>query len=93
MSHALALISAQRLAGPPQRTPIAQRLVLYAGELYRVPTSYRALLVQTGTAYITQAGHDRILQSGQALQLDSAADVALVSAMRSEQVVLELFNS
>ncbi len=92
MSHALALISANRLAVPTQPPAIAQRLVLYGGELYRVPATYRALLVKTGTAYITQAGHDRIVQSGESLQLDSAADVALVSAMRSEQVVLELFN-
>lgn len=92
MVQPLALVSAKRNSGSSQPAQIAQRLVLYGGELYRVPAAYSTLRIKTGTAYITQAGLDRILQAGQALQLDGTADVALVSPLRSEQVVLELFN-
>jgi len=71
---------------------LAQRLVLYCGELYRVSAGYGLLRIQAGMAYVTQAGQDRILPGGQELQLDRATDIALISSIGCEPVVLELFE-
>ena len=92
MNSSLSLISAAHVGRPQYQAQIAQRLVLYRGELYRVPACYRLLRIKAGMAYVTQAGQDRILLAGQELQLDNAADMALISGIGCEQVVLELFN-
>jgi hypothetical protein len=92
MNHALALVSPVRSVHFRLPAQLAQRLVLYCGELYRVPACYRQLRIAAGRAYVTQAGQDRILRSGQEMQLDSAADMALVSGIGGEQVILELFD-
>ncbi len=92
MNGALSLVSPARPACVTRRDQVAQRLVLYRGELYRVPACYHMLRIKAGQAYVTQAGQDHILLGGQELQLDGAADMALVSGVGCEQVVLELFN-
>lgn len=92
MNSSLALVSPAHPASVTQRQPIAQRLVLYQGELYRVPAAYHLLRVHSGQAYVTQAGQDRILLDEQELQLDSAADMALVSGIGGQPVILELFS-
>jgi hypothetical protein len=93
VSNSLSLVSPGRVAYAPQQAQIAQRLVLYRGELYRVPACYHLLRVKSGMAYVTQAGKDRFLVGGQEMQLDAATDVALVSAMQCDPAVLELFNA
>jgi hypothetical protein len=93
MNGSLSLVSPRPVERAQLQAQITQRLVLYRGELYRVPVCYQLLRIKAGIAYITQAGQDRILSIGQELQLDSTADMALVSGIGCEQVVLELFNS
>jgi RimJ/RimL family protein N-acetyltransferase len=72
---------------------LAQRLVLYDGELYWIPARYRLLRVTAGRAYVTYAGQDFILAAGQELQLERIAGVALVSAIGCAEVVVELFDN
>jgi hypothetical protein len=69
------------------------QLVLHRGDLYQVPAYYRLLRIKAGMAYVTQTDHDRILPVGQEWQLDRATDIALVSSIGCEPVVLELFTS
>ena len=92
MNGSLALVSPARPTSVARRDQVVQRLVLYHGELYRVPADYRLLRVHSGQAYVTQAGQDRILLDEQELQLDSAADMALVSGIGGQPVILELFS-
>jgi hypothetical protein len=92
MNYSLALVSPASQQHAYQEAPIAQRLVLYQGELYRIPTAYLLLSVKSGTAYVTQAGQDRILPGGHVTQLDAHADVALISALAGEPVIFELFQ-
>ncbi len=93
MNHSLSLIAPLPLEHCPLQVQLVQRLVLYPGELYRVPVRYQLLCVITGMAYVTQARRDRIVRSGQKMGLDSTADVALVSAIGDEAVIFELFNT
>lgn len=93
MQPVLALVSPVRSKHFQLPVQLTQRLILYRNELYRVPAGYRLLHIKAGTAYVTQAGKDHILGSGQEIQLDSATDMALVSALKGEQVILELFGA
>ena len=91
MNQALSLLS-PRIGRFPTQTQLAQRLVLYRGELYSVPPHFPRLRVTAGVAYVTQSGQDHIVRSGQELHLAHAVDPALVSAIEGEQVIVELFN-
>lgn len=93
MKHSLTLVSPARHRGARLPAQLTQRLVLYGDELYRVPACYHMMRIAAGQAYVTQAGHDHILQGGQELQLDSSADQALISGIGGEQVILELFDT
>jgi hypothetical protein len=93
MNQALALVPPLRIGRFPLQAQLTRQLALYRGELYRVPARYRLLRIQAGMAYVTQAGQDHILRSGQEMQLERAADIALVSAIAGEQVILELFDT
>ena len=92
METKLALISSkgQQRGGAADLAP-AQRIFLYPHELYRVPASYRQVRTSQGVAYISHGGRDFVLQAGECAALDRAADVALVSPLHSETLVLELF--
>jgi len=71
---------------------LAQRIFLYAGELYRVPPIYRRARTSQGIAHISHGGKDFVVQSGESINLGRSADVALVSPLRSASLVLELFE-
>ncbi len=71
---------------------LAQRIFLYADELYCVPPGYRCARTHQGIAHISHGGKDFIVQSGEWINLDRKAGVALVSALRGESLVLELFK-
>ncbi len=93
MATQLALVAAND-AQPNCLAPgarLAQRIFLYANELYRVPSSYRHVRTQQGTAYISHSGHDFIVPSGECVNLERGADVVLVSPLHSESLLLELF--
>jgi hypothetical protein len=91
MNQSLALLSSHTGRFPVQ-TQLAQRFVLYRGELYRVPPWYGLLRVAAGMAYVTQAGQDHLVPCGQEFHLSHSTDPALVSAIDGEQVIVELFN-
>ncbi|GEM_PF-1529004 len=94
MDTHFALIPA--VATPPNRhdrgSRLVQRVFLYADELYRVPPRYRRALARQGIAHISHGGRDFIVQSGEWINLARIADVALVSPLRGESLVLELFQ-
>lgn len=92
MKQNLALVSPLQGERYPTQAQLAQRLMFCRGELYRVPACYQLLRIQAGTAYVTQAGQDHILHSGQELFVDRADDVVLVSGLGNEPVILELFS-
>ncbi|RIK42830.1 MAG: hypothetical protein DCC55_07610 [Chloroflexi bacterium] len=66
--------------------------MLYRGELYRVPASYQRLRVVDGVAFVTQAARDRILTSGHEMALEPHGDIALVSPLRGNQLIVELYG-
>lgn len=70
----------------------SQRIFLYPNDLYRVPPSYRQVRARHGIAHISHRGQDFIIHTGESLTLDRTADVALVSPLVSETLVLELFQ-
>ena len=88
MNTTLTLVTGKPTSGQPQ---VSQRLLLYRNELYRVPASYHKVRVITGTAFITQSAHDFILGPGHEASLQHSGDVALLSPLRNDPLVVELF--
>jgi hypothetical protein len=91
MSTQLALIRPESQRAPDEQGAPRQRLFLYPGELYRVPANYRQLRVVAGAALVTQAARDLILGTGHTAALESGRDVALVSALYNQNLILELY--
>lgn len=92
METKLALISSngQQTSGTDQGV-LAHRIFLHANELYRVPATYRQVRTSRGIAHISHGGKDFVLQAGESTTLARTADVALISPLHSETLVLELF--
>ena len=92
METKLALISSKgQQIGSTERGALAHRIFLHTNELYRVPTTYRQVRTSRGVAHISHAGRDFVLQAGESATLARTTDVALVSPLHSETLVLELF--
>jgi hypothetical protein len=75
---------ALRSAQPPLR------MVLVEGEALRLPLSLTHVSVLSGTAWITQAGSDTLLQAGDGFALSAAADRAVISAVRKGPLFFEM---
>ena len=66
------------------------RLVLCAGEVHAMRPPYGHIRVVFGSAYVSHAGRDIVLASGECATIDSGADVALISALKCRPLVIEL---
>lgn len=89
MKHGLALIQPARQGC---HSPAQQRILLYADELYRVPARYGRLRVVSGNALVTHNARDLILGPGRETSLRPGLDVALVSTLRGDAAVIELYG-
>lgn len=69
-----------------------QRLLVYSGELLRLSSAHRQLQVVQGTAYLSHGGIDYIVGAGEGVTLAPTNDMALVSPVQSEALVIELFH-
>ncbi len=67
------------------------RIALYAGELLRVPRGLRRLHVISGTAWVSTEGRDVVASSGQCVSLPGCRSCALVSGLRGEPLLFELW--
>ncbi|MGA2378617.1 MAG: hypothetical protein ABSG85_04860 [Spirochaetia bacterium] len=72
----------------PARFPL--RMVLVEGEALRLPLSRMRVSVLSGTAWITQAGQDTLLQNGAFFDLSAAADRAVISAIGAVPLCFEM---
>lgn len=92
MKSTLALIS--RHTPQPVGAPhgqLAQRILLHPDELYRVPPTYRQVRTSHGVAHISHGGRDLIVRAGESANLEQSTEVALVSPLHRELLVMELF--
>lgn len=94
MNKHLALVSTQGSAiiHAPQGARLTQRVLVQANELYRVPPTFHHVRVKQGIGHISHGGRDFIICPGDLLDLQRIKDVALVSPLQSESLVLELFE-
>ncbi len=93
MNAHLALVSPtlSRRSSGEKGLQLMQRIFLYPSELYRIPPIYRQVRARQGTAYISQSGKDFVVLTNERITLEKSTDVALVSPLRSEILILELF--
>jgi hypothetical protein len=66
------------------------RLVLYRGEVYRVPPAGQGVRILRGRAWVTYGGQDILLTRGDETHFASGQDAALVSAVGCAPLVLEV---
>ena len=76
--------------GSSDSAPAPLRVVLVQGEALRLPYARANLSVLTGTAWVTQCGEDQVLQAGQAMTAASCTDRAVVSALGTLPLVVEV---
>jgi hypothetical protein len=79
---------AMRGAVRPAHSPL--RMVLVEGEALRLPLSLMKVSVLTGTAWITQAGTDTLLETGGCVDLSAVADRAVISAIGTVPLCFEM---
>jgi len=65
------------------------RLVLYEGEVFRLPQSFKEIQILSGRAWLTMNGKDILVEAGQKISLATGKDVALISTVRDMPVILE----
>lgn len=63
---------------------------LETGKLFRVPSVCQQLHVLSGIAWLTVAGEDIILTTGEQILLDSNQGLAILSALGDKPVILEI---
>jgi hypothetical protein len=68
------------------------RLVLYRGEVYRLPEAWRKIRIRSGLAWLTFAGQDTVLACGEEAGFGPGKDFALVSALGHAPLVLEILG-
>ncbi|MGA2977421.1 MAG: hypothetical protein ABSF77_19110 [Spirochaetia bacterium] len=65
------------------------RFVLCAGEVLRLPRHSLTIRVLSGTAWITHAGRDIVLDNGGVLPMEDAGDCPLISSVGTEALLFE----
>jgi hypothetical protein len=66
------------------------RLVLYEGEVYRLPAASQGIRVLAGIAWTTVTGEDVLLRAGEETRFTLGNHIALVSALSRVPLVVEV---
>ncbi|NEQ21839.1 MAG: DUF2917 domain-containing protein [Microcoleus sp. SIO2G3] len=66
------------------------QFTLEESEVFRIPSACKELQVMSGTAWITVAGRDIVLTSGEKVTLETKKDRAILSALGNKSVSLEV---
>lgn len=66
------------------------QFTLKKGEIFRVPSGCREVHVLSGVAWITEAGQDIILTSGEKASLASNKGLAILSSLGNVPLILEV---
>ena len=74
-------------------TQVILRLVLYQDEVYRLPEDCQAIRARSGRAWVTFAGRDIVLESGEEARFGSGKDFAVVSCVGQAPLVVEILGN
>jgi hypothetical protein len=74
----------------PNATGTMLRLLLYPGELYRLPPAIRDVRVLAGRAWLTVAGKDIFVSPGEKMSSPPSKDGTLISALGHRPLLLEI---
>jgi hypothetical protein len=66
------------------------QFTLEKSEVFRIPSACKELHVLAGNAWITVAGRDIVLTSGETVSLETKKDRAILSALGNKSVSLEV---
>lgn len=69
------------------RENVTLRIVLYKGEVCRLPRDNRGIAVSEGIAWITREGEDRVLSAGESATFCGGKWATIVSAVAGPAVI------
>lgn len=72
--------------------PVALRLMVLPGEVYRLPEAGQRLRVAAGQAWLSLQGQDLVLAAQESTRLPVSAEAALISAVGPAPITVELLN-
>jgi hypothetical protein len=75
-----------------RQSSVLLRLILYEGEVYRLPYFSQGIRVQSGRAWITFDGQDIVLDRGEKMWAPFRKDFALASALGETPLILEILG-
>lgn len=73
-------------------TSLLSRVILYKGEVYRLSPTYQGLRVIAGHAWVTLAGNDIMLTSGEEKSLSTHQETALISTLQNTPLIFEVWG-
>ena len=79
-----------KLVQEPINSLIPAQLTLKKNEVLRIPFAVQKIQVLSGTAWISAAGEDIILQSGEKAVLPSQEDCAVLSALGDVPLIIDV---
>lgn len=71
-----------------RKSPVPYRLLLDKNGLFRLPKNCQKVQVLSGTAWVTAAGIDIILNSRETVLLPQTQDVSLISSLTDKPLLL-----
>jgi len=83
---------ARRAIGSVASETVKLRVVLYPGEVYRLPEAGQRVRVAAGQAWLTTQGRDVVLQADESARLPVSREPALVSSLGPAPLMVELLN-
>ncbi len=78
------------LRGTARARPAALRLALRRGEALKIPAVGRHINVLAGTAWVSQAGEDRVVEARGCLEILRGKDAAVVSPLGQDGLLIEV---
>jgi hypothetical protein len=69
-----------------------QQFILEKEQVFPIPSAYQELLILSGIAWLTVAGQDIILTTGEKVSLDSNQGLAILSTLGDKPLILEVIG-
>ena len=80
------------LTGEIPTAPLTERLFIAENQHYTLPRTITSIRVLSGKAWVSHLGKDTVLDRGDTMEIEPGRDIAIVSALGSKPVELELMQ-
>lgn len=75
---------------PVGKGQVPLRIVLLPGEVLRLPRVHALLRVLAGAAWVTRAGKDQVVCTGERITVPAVRDPAVISSLGAQPLMVEM---